>query len=204
MGPRFGTRTGERTAMGEEPVVALLYHLVVGPLRRPAERFGGVSDVEPHRLAVHDPVVRGERREFGGRREAHRCRRRTSRQRAHLGSGAGMGTHALQRLAHRSEPVCPGVEDRRSARGAGADAQIGEIVGVDELVAVRAVAEHEHIGAIGDPVEQDGEDTEPTVTEDGPRPHDADVELAPGHGLQARPLGRQLGETVGLSRRRHR
>ena len=58
----------------------------------------------------------------------------------------------------------------------GGDARVGEVVGVHELVAVDAVAEHDRVGAVGDPVEQDAEDAEPTVAEDRARPHDRHVE----------------------------
>ena len=82
----------------------------------------------------------------------------------------------------------------------GENAHLGEIVGVDELVAVVALAEHEDVGPIGDPFEQDPEDAESTVTEDGPRPDDGDVE-AVRHRLEARLLGCELGESVGLDGR---
>ena len=68
---------------------------------------------------------------------------------------------------------------------------------MDELVAVGAVAEHERVGAVGDPVEQHGEDAQAAVADDRARPHDRDVEAA-GGGVQARPLGGELGGAVGL------
>ena len=108
----------------------------------------------------------------------------------------------LQRLAHRAEAIGADVEDRRRRRAPSADAHLGEIVGVDELVAVGAVAEHEDVGAVGDPFEQDPEDAEPAVTEDGSRPDDGDVE-ALRRRLEAGPLGGELGVAVRLDGRGH-
>src|SRR4051794_38604403 len=59
IGAVFADAAAEVT-VGEEPVVALGEHLFVRPARLPAELLAGVLDVEPHRLRVHDPVVRGE------------------------------------------------------------------------------------------------------------------------------------------------
>ena len=47
-----------------------------------------------------------------------------------------------------------------------AQARVGEIVGVHELVPVVAAAEHEHRRAVGDELEQQRHDAEPAVTED--------------------------------------
>ena len=84
-------------------------------------------------------------------------------------------------------------------RPAALQAHRGQVVGVDELVAVGAVAEHERVGAVGDPVEQDAEDAEAAVAEDRARPHDRDVEPVGGRP-QAGPLGGELGVPVGLLR----
>ena len=67
----------------------------------------------------------------------------------------------------------PALKIAGPGRAAARNAQRGEVVGVDELVAVGAVAEHERVGAVGDPVEQDGEDAEAAVAEDRAWPHDA-------------------------------
>jgi hypothetical protein len=87
-------------------------------------------------------------------------------------------------------------------------ARRGEIVGVDELVAVGAVAEHDRVGAVGDPVEEDGEDAEAAVAEDRAGADDRDVEPG-GGGPETRPLGGELGLAVRLlrlgdRRRQHR
>ncbi len=84
-----------------------------------------------------------------------------------------------------------------------ADTHLGEIVGVDELVAIGPVAEHEDVGTVGYPFEQDPEDAEPAVTKDGARPDDGDVEALRSR-LEARPFGGELGVTVGLDRGGHR
>ena len=63
---------------------------------------------------------------------------------------------------------------------AGQQADVGEVVGVDELVAVGAVAEHDRVGAVGDPVEEDAEDAEAAVAEDRARADDRDVEAVDG------------------------
>ena len=72
-----------------------------------------------------------------------------------------------------------------------------------ELVAIRAVAEHERVGAVGDPVEQQGEDPEASVPDDRPRPHDRDVEPVGGRP-QTGPLGGELGRPVRLDGVGHR
>ena len=99
--------------------------------------------------------------------------------------------------ASRASPIVP----KRSVpalkidgpeRAPGEQADVGEVVGVDELVAVRAVAEHDRVGAVGDPVEEDAEDAQAAVAEDGAGADDRDVE-AVGGGSQAGPLGGQLG-----------
>ena len=56
-----------------------------------------------------------------------------------------MGAQRLERLAHRPEPVGADVEDRGLLALAGEDAHVGEVVGVHELVAVRAVTETQGI-----------------------------------------------------------
>ena len=108
-----------------------------------------------------------------------------------------------QRLVSASAIVpkrsVPALNTAGPGESAASDAHRGEVVGVDELVAVGAVAEHDRVGAVGDPVEQDGEDAEAAVAEDGARAHDRHVE--PGGGrAQARPLGGQLGVAVVLRR----
>ena len=52
---------------------------------------------------------------------------------------------------------------------AGTQARVGEIGRVHELVAVVAVAEHEHRRAVGDELEQERDDAEPAVAEDRAR-----------------------------------
>ena len=52
---------------------------------------------------------------------------------------------------------------------AGAQARVGEIVRVHELVAVVAAAEHEHRRAVGDELEQQRHHAEPAVAEHGAR-----------------------------------
>ena len=68
-----------------------------------------------------------------------------------------------------------------------------------ELVAVRPIAEHARVGAVGDPIEEDPEDAESTVPQDRARPDDGDIESG-GRRAQACPLGGQLGVAVGLRR----
>ena len=97
----------------------------------------------------------------------------------------------------------PALNTAGPAAVGGEQADRRQVVGVDELVAVGAVAEHDRVGAVGDPVEQDPEDAEPAVAEDRPRPHDRHVEPG-GGGAQAGPLGGQLGVAVGLLRAGHR
>ena len=134
-----------------------------------------------------------------GANGARRARRRRfmsaaagrGRQRPARGPGAGVRAQRLQRFTHRAETVGAGVEHRRSGDARGEHAHVGEVVGMDELVAVVAAAEHEDVGAVGDPVEQDPEDAEAAVTEDRPRPHDGDVE-ALRDALEACPFGSHL------------
>ena len=51
---------------------------------------------------------------------------------------------ALERLAHRAEPLGADVVDGRTGRSAGPPARVGEVGGVDELVDVVAGAENRH------------------------------------------------------------
>ena len=71
----------------------------------------------------------------------------------------------------------------------GAQARVGEVGRVHELVAVAAAAEHEHRRAVSDELEQDRHDPEPAVTEDRAGPDDRDVEARrrPPRGTAPRP-----------------
>ena len=107
--------------------------------------------------------------------------------------------HRLDRASaivpNRSVPTLKTAGPGRAAASRHAD---DEVVGVDELVPVGAVAEHDRVLAVGDPVEQDREDPEASVAEDGPRADDRHVEPAVRSARQAGPLGGELGVPVGL------
>ena len=108
-----------------------------------------------------------------------------------------MCAERFQGFAHRAEPVSAGVEDCVTWSAGCADAHLGEIIGVDELLAVVAPTEHEDVGAVGNPLEQDPEDAQPAVTEDRPRSNDGDVEPL-RCCVETGPLGIELGEAVDL------
>ena len=80
-----------------------------------------------------------------------------------------------------------------------AEACVSQVVGVDELVAIRPVTEHDGVGPVGDPVEQNAEDAEAPVAEDGARTDDGDIEAGP-RGVETCPLGSELGAAVRLGR----
>src|SRR6185369_12926587 len=96
------------------------------------------------------------------------------------------------------------VVDGESRALGGADAGVGEIVGVDELVEVVALAEHRDVPALLDPVEEDLEDPEPPVAYDRPRPDDRHVEAALVDEAADELLGGELRLAVLLHRRRDR
>ena len=119
-----------------------------------------------------------------------------------VGSGAGVAAQRLERLAHGAEAVGADVEQSGARLSSGEDADVGEVVGVHELVAVGAVAEHDRVAPVGDPVEQDAEDAEAAVPEDRARSHDRHVETLTG-SVETGPFGGELGVAVGLHRRRY-
>ena len=157
-------------------------------------------DVEVQRLAVEQPVVRRERREAERRASACIASR----------AGATGSDRTCEPVPAWSTSACsvsrivpnssaPMLYTDGPGAVAGAQARVGEIVGVHELVAVVAAAEHEHRRAVGDELEQDRHHPEPAVAEDRARADDRDVE--PGRDrVVAQQLGPQLGPAVRLER----
>ena len=105
----------------------------------------------------------------------------------------------LERLAHGAELGGADVVGGGPGPVAGAQARVGQIVGVHELVPVVAAVEHEHRSALGHQLEEDRHEAEPAVAEDGAGPDDRDVEPV-GGGLPAQRLRLELGPAVGLQR----
>src|SRR2546421_12246482 len=108
-----------------------------------------------------------------------------------------MVDEGLQRLAHRPELRRPDVVDSGPLAGGGPKARVGEVGGVDELVAVVSRAEDVHGRTVGDELEQHAEDPEATVAEDRPGPDDGHVE-AGGDRFETQHLGLELGTPVRL------
>ena len=126
-------------------------------------------------------------------------RRGPGGKRAHSRSGAGVRAERLERFAHGAESIGTGVEHGRTGRDSCTHAHLGEVVGVNELVPVVALAEHEDVGTVGDPFEQDSEDAEAAMAEDRARSNDGDVETV-RRRVVASPLGGELGVPVRLDR----
>ena len=106
----------------------------------------------------------------------------------------------LEGLAHGAELRGADVVGRRTRVGPRrAEARVGEVGRVHELVAIAAVAEHVHRRAVSDELEEDRHDPEPAVAEDRAGSDDRDVE-ARGDRLVAQHLGPQLRAAVRLER----
>ena len=112
---------------------------------------------------------------------------------------AGVAHEALERLAHRAEPLGADVVRGRAGARGGLDRGVGEIVGVDELVEVVAAAEHRDVLAPADPLEEDLHDPQAPVAHDGARADDGDVEAARDE-VVAEVLGGELRAAVVLLR----
>ena len=73
---------------------------------------------------------------------------------------------------------------------------------MDELVSIAAITKDDGVFAVGDPLEEDAEDAQPTVAEDRAGPHDRYIQTI-ACGIEARPLCGELCVSVGLHRRRY-
>ena len=111
-----------------------------------------------------------------------------------------MRAQGLECLAHRAVAVGTAEEQAGARVLGGADAQLGQVVGVHELVGVVAAPEDRDVAPLLDPVEEDLEDAEATVSEDRARAHDRGVEPARLAGVADRVLRRELRVAVGLAR----
>jgi hypothetical protein len=77
-----------------------------------------------------------------------------------------------------------------------------QVVGVDELVDVVALAQDRDVVALVDPLEEDLEDPQAAAAQDGPGPDDGDVQ-APLREVPAQALAVQLGPAIVLGRAGH-
>ena len=140
-------------------------------------RSSALADVEVEAAAVHQRVIRAERRQAAARWSAASPRRPgPSAASRRVLPVRGVGAQRLERLAHGAEALGADVVDGEPRPRRGADARVGQVVGVDELIEVVAVAEHRNAAALLDPVEEDLKDAEAAVADDRARPDDGDVE----------------------------
>ncbi len=190
-------------AVRDVPVVGLGDHLRVRVAWLPAELGARRRDVEVHLAPVHQRVIVAQRRDAELVRHLHRDLRRPERQRADRAARAGVPHQAQEQLAHAAEAIGAAQEGFRAGPAISQKAGAREVVGVDELVAVVAVAQQVQRAALSHPLEQDLEDAEPAVAEDGARAHDAHVETACDVARRLA-LALELGAPVGLPRARRR
>ena len=147
-------RASTGVAMRHVPVVGLAEHRDVAPNAAEAELFSRAADVGAHRAAVHQCVIGAERREPERARESHPEHRGHHRHGPHAAPGPGVRDERLECLAHRAELRRADVVDAEARPFCGADAGIREVVRVDELIDVVAAAEHGHVAAEADPLEE--------------------------------------------------
>src|SRR5204863_7196453 len=106
-----------------------------------------------------------------------------------------MTNEILERVVHRSEALGADVERVASTELARANAGVGQIVGVHELVAIVAAAEHVHRATGSHPLEEYLKDSQATVPEDRARPNDRHVKPFCDE-LRRDPFGLELGRAV--------
>src|SRR5262249_13854941 len=82
-------------------------------------------------------------------------------------AGLRVGAKVLENGAHRVVMVGAAVIGRRPRPGGSQNAGLSQVVRVHELVEVVAAAEHGHVVAGADPLEEDLEDTQAPVPHDG-------------------------------------
>ena len=170
-----GAGGGHTPSVGGVPVVGSGQRLRVGVARLPTEQPLRPGDVDV-RVAVRGLVV-----PFGQRRQVRDLERPegelggTRGHRAQRAVGMGVLDQGFQIRPHRSEVRRADVQ-RLAGYGFRACEQdgFGEVVDVEQLVAVRAVAQDRDAPALADPVEEDLEDAEPFRAEKrlGSKDHD--------------------------------
>src|ERR1700728_1797240 len=133
-------------------------------------------------------------------RKTHRGQGGPERQRPHFGRTACDIDYGLIDVAQRPYVVRTHMKDVRLAWLESEHAGLHQIFGIDELVAIAAVADDPDSFAVVDKFEQDGEQAEPATIDNRWAAQDDDVEIARVAGKNL--FGGQLGLSIDLGRRR--
>ena len=110
-----------------------------------------------------------------------------------------MATEVFEQLAHAFETVGAAIEQIGSSNGACLNAELREIISVDELINIFAAVEHGDILTFENPLEEDLKDSKSPGPDDRTRAHDRDVQ-ALSNIVPAQELSRKLGFAILFNR----
>ena len=153
------------------------HHLLVGEGGVPVELVADVGGVEDEVFGDHAVVVGAERRDLELVGELHGRDGGGLGELGDAGAGSGGVDDGLVDLAEGDDVVGADVEEVGVVVVEALDAGGGEVLGVDELVAVAAVADDPDLFVVLDELEEDGEQAEAAAVDDGGAADDDDVEI---------------------------
>jgi len=133
--------------------------------------------IEDEAFGDHAVVVGAERREVQFVGELHRRNGGPLRQRGDTRAASCRSDDRLVHLAQRNHVVGADVEDIGTVIRQRLQAGCGEILSVDELVSVAAVADNPDLFSVIDELEENGEQAEPAAIDDGGTSEDNNVEI---------------------------